>query len=125
MRQSTEQYFKIHGLKKNTKIIQLDNSSIFKLFIKREGVAALLGGIAEKVEDLKGDSKYSIKLQLDNKVLSQLISDTYTIIIKVDNNVYSGSIVKSRINDLIFIGEIENDILEILKSEFKDKIIIE
>jgi hypothetical protein len=113
-------YLKIHGIKKNSIIIQLDNSDIYKIIVEREGISGLTKGMVEV-----DDSKYSIKLQLDNKILSQLISDTYTIIIKFNDNLYSGSIVKDRINDLIFIGEVEKDILEIFKNEFKDKIEIE
>jgi hypothetical protein len=113
-------YLKLHGIKKNSKIIQLDNSGIYKIIVKREGISGLTGGSVEK-----DDSKYSLKLQLDNKILSQFISDTYTIIIKLNDNVYSGSIVKDRVNDMINIGEVGSDILQDLKSEFKDKIEIE
>ena len=118
-------YLKIHGTKKTSKNILLDHTDILKLYIKREtDVSELVGVVAKKVSDLIGNSRYSIALQLDNKVLSQLNADAYTVIISINGSDYSGSIIRSRINDPIPIGEIDNASLDILKNQFKDKIIL-
>ncbi len=116
---------KVHFVKTNVQPITFPLNGVSRIIVKKEGVAGLLGGVSEKIVSRSTVVMFSLLLELDTKLVKNLKYETYTIQFTINGEMYSGSKVKGMDGTFIRLGQINREKVEILKSEFGDKVIEE
>jgi len=120
---SKDNFMNVHATVRNGDEVQLTNTDLDSIIVTPIGLNSF-GGVIEKISDLKGFSSYIISIKLKNGLKSKLSRLVYSIIFKINNHEYSGSVVNFKNNpeQYIMIGEIDNNDFTALKNRFETKI---
>jgi len=120
---SKDNFKNVHAIKENGVKVQITNTDLDSIIVIPFGLNSF-GGVIEKISDLKGFSSYSISIKLKNGLNEKLSRRVYSIIFKIKNHEYSGSVVNINNNpeQYIMIGEMDNNDFIVLKSKFESKI---
>lgn len=120
-----DSFLKVHFVKTNVEPFIFPLKGVSRIIVKKEGVAGLLGGLADKIVSSSTEVMFTLLLELDSKLVNNLKNETYMIQFSINDEKYSGSIVKGGKNNFIRLGHINKEKVDILKSEFGDKVIEE
>ena len=111
------------GLKKNKSSIKIEKSNIRKITAIEGGVMGILS--PNSFKKLRKNESYNIEIELENQFAKNLENETYTLCLVINDKLYSGSVVKSKLNRPIYIGQLDFNELSSLKNDFGEKFIIE
>jgi len=111
------------GLKKNKSSIKIEKLNIRKIIAIEGGVMGILS--PNSFKKLRKNESYNIEIELENQFAKDIENETYTLCLVINDKLYSGSVVKSKLNRPIYIGQLDFNELSSLKNEFVEKFIIE
>jgi hypothetical protein len=115
----------LHAIKSKGEKLQLFDSDIDSVVVQPIGLTAL-GFVGKKISDLQGISKFWIHIKLKKELSDRLKNKNFTLLLNSGSYEYSGSIVNfmSYPNQLIIIGEMDNNDFQIMKEKFEKRMII-
>lgn len=116
---------KVHFVKSKVDPIIFPLNGVKSIVIGVDDILGLIGGITEKIFSNETEDRYSLLLELDSNLLNNFKSETYTVQFTINDKLYTGSFVEGISSSFIRLGHINKETVEILKSEFGNKVIEE